>query len=100
MYRFCFICNYLSKMIPAIQSRCTRFRFAPLSRDQMVPRIKHIVDNEGINVTDDGMSTVVRLSNGDMRRALNMLQVNSLLTSQQYNTAVFKSSTPDLEVTV
>ena len=66
----------------------------------MVPRIKHIVDNEGINVTDDGMSAVVRLSNGDMRRALNMLQVNSLLTSQQYNTAVFKSSTPDLEVTV
>ena len=49
----------------------------------MVPRIKHIVDNEGINVTDDGMSAVVRLSNGDMRRALNMLQVNSLLTSQQ-----------------
>ena len=30
--RFCLICNYLGKIIPAIQSRCTRFRFAPLSR--------------------------------------------------------------------
>ena len=62
-------------MIPAIQSRCTRFRFAPLSRDQMVPRLRHITDEEQITVTDDGMSAVVRLANGDMRRALNMLQV-------------------------
>ncbi|KAF6037649.1 RFC5 [Bugula neritina] len=76
--RFCFICNYLSKMIPAIQSRCTRFRFAPLSREQMVPRIREITEKENITVSDSGMSAVVRLANGDMRRALNMLQSTSL----------------------
>ncbi|XP_067931456.1 replication factor C subunit 5-like [Watersipora subatra] len=76
--RFCFICNYLSKMIPAIQSRCTRFRFAPLSRDQMLPRLQHVSQEENIQVKDDGMRAVVRLAGGDMRRALNMLQSTSL----------------------
>ena len=44
--RFCFICNYLSKIIPAVQSRCTRFRFGPLSNEQMLPRLQHVVDKE------------------------------------------------------
>ncbi len=44
--RFCFICNYLSKIIPAIQSRCTRFRFGPLKEEQMVPRLQHVIEQE------------------------------------------------------
>ena len=32
--RFCLICNYVSKIIPALQSRCTRFRFQPLAKEQ------------------------------------------------------------------
>jgi DNA polymerase III delta prime subunit len=45
--RFCIICNYLSKIIPALQSRCTRFRFGPLGTEQMVPRLQHVVSEEG-----------------------------------------------------
>lgn len=72
--RFCIICNYLSKIIPALQSRCTRFRFGPLTPDQMVPRLQHVIEQEKVNVTEDGMKAVVTLGNGDMRRALNILQ--------------------------
>jgi replication factor C subunit 3/5 len=44
--RFCFICNYLSKIIPAVQSRCTRFRFGPLSNEQMMPRLQYVIEKE------------------------------------------------------
>jgi replication factor C subunit 3/5 len=44
--RFCIICNYVSKIIPAIQSRCTKFRFGPLEREQMSRRLKHVINSE------------------------------------------------------
>lgn len=72
--RFCIICNYVSKIIPAIQSRCTRFRFAPLGIEQIDSRLHTIIDAEGVNLTADGKKALLRLSKGDMRRALNILQ--------------------------
>ncbi|TRY87467.1 hypothetical protein DNTS_035297 [Danionella cerebrum] len=72
--RFCLICNYLSKIIPALQSRCTRFRFGPLSQSQMIPRLEHVIQQESIDISPDGMKAIVTLSTGDMRRSLNILQ--------------------------
>jgi len=72
--RFCLICNYVSKIIPALQSRCTRFRFAPLSREQIQSRLKDIAESEKCNFTEDGMDAILELSGGDMRRVLNLLQ--------------------------
>merc|ERR1712106_421120 len=46
--RFCIICNYLSKIIPALQSRCTRFRFGPLKQDQMVSRLEYVIAQESV----------------------------------------------------
>ncbi|XP_078598162.1 replication factor C subunit 5-like [Branchiostoma floridae x Branchiostoma japonicum] len=76
--RFCLICNYLSKIIPAIQSRCTRFRFGPLGVDQMLPRLEHVIQEEKVDVTDDGKKAILQLANGDMRRVLNILQSTSM----------------------
>ncbi|XP_069726820.1 replication factor C subunit 5 isoform X1 [Phaenicophaeus curvirostris] len=76
--RFCLICNYLSKIIPALQSRCTRFRFGPLTPELMVPRLQHVIQEEGVDVTEDGMKALVTLSSGDMRRALNILQSTTM----------------------
>lgn len=72
--RFCLICNYVGKIIPAIQSRCTRFRFAPLSPIVVMDRIKMVMREENVVIDQDGLDAVVGLSKGDMRRALNILQ--------------------------
>ncbi|CAL1528761.1 unnamed protein product [Lymnaea stagnalis] len=76
--RFCIICNYLSKIIPALQSRCTRFRFGPLKQEQMVPRLEYVIAQESVKVTESGMKALVTLANGDMRKALNILQSTSM----------------------
>ena len=72
--RFCLICNYISKIIPALQSRCTRFRFAPLARHEIDGRLREVAKAEHCNVTEDGIDAILRLSGGDMRRVLNLLQ--------------------------
>ncbi|MBA0623888.1 hypothetical protein Godav_009323 [Gossypium davidsonii] len=77
--RFALICNHVNKIIPALQSRCTRFRFAPLDPIHVTERLKHVVQAERLDVPDCGLAALVRLSNGDMRKALNILQVFKLL---------------------
>lgn len=72
--RFCLICNYVSKIIPALQSRCTRFRFAPLKPDQIRGRMKSIIMSEGLNITEEAQEALLDLSGGDMRRVLNVMQ--------------------------
>jgi len=44
--RFCIICNYVNKITPAIQSRCTRFRFSPLPIIEVEKRINTVVEAE------------------------------------------------------
>ena len=77
--RFCLICNYVSKIIPALQSRCTRFRFAPLSRDAIEGRLRYIIEKEGLTtrVKEDGVAAVLQLGGGDMRKVLNILQASA-----------------------
>ena len=45
--RFCIICNYVNKIIPAIQSRCTRFRFSPLPIAEVEKRVDTVIQAEG-----------------------------------------------------
>ena len=44
--RFCLICNFVSKIIPALQSRCTKFRFPPMSAEHITSRLQFIIDQE------------------------------------------------------
>lgn len=76
--RFCLICNHVNKIIPAIQSRCTKFRFGPLDMQQVRPRLEHIIATEKLNATEDGIKALLRLSKGDMRKVLNVLQATSM----------------------
>ncbi|KAG5178087.1 P-loop containing nucleoside triphosphate hydrolase protein [Tribonema minus] len=72
--RFCLICNYVGKIIPALQSRCTRFRFAPLRPDQIRSRLAHVIASEKVDATPAGEQAILNLGQGDMRRVLNLLQ--------------------------
>jgi replication factor C subunit 3/5 len=72
--RFCLLCNHVSKVIPAIQSRCTRFRFSPLPPEDARSRVQHVASAEGVDLTDDGLDAVLKIGSGDMRRSINILQ--------------------------
>eukprot|EP01065_Artemidia_motanka_P029672 TRINITY_DN35761_c0_g1_i1.p1 TRINITY_DN35761_c0_g1~~TRINITY_DN35761_c0_g1_i1.p1 ORF type:complete len:371 (+),score=119.92 TRINITY_DN35761_c0_g1_i1:52-1113(+) len=72
--RFCIVCNHVNRIMPAIQSRCTRFRFGPLPKRAVATRLREIAEAEKCPFTDDGLAAVYRLSHGDMRRALNIMQ--------------------------
>lgn len=87
--RFCIICNYVNKIIPAIQSRCTKFRFNPLELDQVEGRLQVVIDQEKCNLTKDGKTALIKLSRGDMRRALNILQACHAAYDRIDETAVY-----------
>jgi len=76
--RFILICNFSSRIIPALQSRCTKLRFGPLSDEQIAGRLKHVAECEKIELTEDGVNAIVQVGGGDMRRVLNVFQTTSM----------------------
>jgi DNA polymerase III delta prime subunit len=72
--RFCFICNYLKKINPAIQSRCIIFRFKPIPEINMENFIGDICKKENIKINPNAVKLIIKRSNGDMRKLLNILQ--------------------------
>ncbi|KAH7524538.1 hypothetical protein FEM48_Zijuj06G0130100 [Ziziphus jujuba var. spinosa] len=72
--RFFFICNYISRIIEPLASRCAKFRFKPLSDEIMSNRILHICNEEGLNLDEQALSTLSSISQGDLRRAITYLQ--------------------------
>lgn len=72
--RFCIIANYAHKLSPALLSRCTRFRFSPLKEPDIRVLVDKVVEEEGVRIQQEATEALVKLSRGDMRRALNVLQ--------------------------
>lgn len=73
--RFILSCNYASKIIDPIQSRCAVFRFKPLSRDDVEGYLRKIVAAENVKIEDDALEGLMHVARGDLRRAVNSLQV-------------------------
>lgn len=72
--RFCILANYSHKLNPALLSRCTRFRFNPISEEAIRDRVQNVILQEKLNITPEAELALLSLSKGDMRRALNVLQ--------------------------
>ncbi len=73
--RFAFTCNNSSQIIEAIQSRCIIFRYSRLSVQQLRKRLEYICKVENIPYTEEGLNTIIVTSQGDLRQAINNLQL-------------------------
>jgi replication factor C small subunit len=79
--RFILSCNYSSKIIDPIQSRCAIYRFKPLSASAIKEEIRRIAVQENLTVTDAAMDAIVYIAQGDMRKAINALQGAAIIRS-------------------
>ena len=90
--RFVMSCNYSSKIIDPIQSRCAVFRFRPLPKDAIVDYMRRISESEGVHIDDEALEALVHVSQGDMRKAVNSLQVAASLDEKITIDIVYKTT--------
>lgn len=88
--RFCLICNNIDKIDPALQSRCTIYRFPPLDKKSIVNRLTFVCNKENINYDDDSINAIALISNGDMRYALNILDQARYCTNKLSRNTIYK----------
>ncbi|MEM3402147.1 MAG: hypothetical protein QXH08_02840, partial [Candidatus Hadarchaeales archaeon] len=72
--RFILDCNFSSRIIEPIQSRCAVFRFKKLGEEDIQKMLKRIAKEEGLTIDPKAYKAIAELSEGDMRRAINILQ--------------------------
>jgi replication factor C small subunit len=77
--RFILCANYSGKIIEPIQSRCAPFRFTYLPREEHDKYLRHIAENEGVALLDEGLDAIYEVCGGDLRRAINTLQAAASL---------------------
>uniref|UniRef100_A0A251VPL4 Putative P-loop containing nucleoside triphosphate hydrolase n=1 Tax=Helianthus annuus TaxID=4232 RepID=A0A251VPL4_HELAN len=80
--RFFFICNYISRIMVPLASRCAKFRFKPFSEDIMSTRILHTCTEEGLNLDSEALSTLSSISQGDLRGTITFLELLTCLDLQ------------------
>jgi replication factor C subunit 2/4 len=72
--RFCLICNYVTRIIDPLASRCSKFRFKPLDQENAKARLTEIAELEGVKCEPGVIDTLIKVSDGDLRRAITYLQ--------------------------
>ncbi|MFC1648619.1 replication factor C small subunit [Nanoarchaeota archaeon] len=77
--RFILSCNYSSKIIDPIQSRCTVFRFKPLNQKDLTTLIQSIAKQEKLKIDNDAIEALVKISSGDARRIMNIMQSSAAI---------------------
>ena len=72
--RFCFICNYHNKIIDPILSRCSIFCFKPILDSDIYNKLQIISKAENFDCSDKLLNKIIKISRGDLRKAINLLQ--------------------------
>jgi len=78
--RFIMSCNYSSRIIDPIQSRCVIFRFKLLEKKDITTVIKRIAEKENLQISEDTFETIYEASEGDCRRVINLLQATASIS--------------------
>ncbi|MFN7105455.1 MAG: replication factor C small subunit [Pyrobaculum sp.] len=76
--RFILLANYISGIIEPIQSRVVVIRFNPLPKEAVFSRLRYIAEREGVKVSDDALEAIYDFTQGDMRKAINSLQLAAI----------------------
>ena len=92
--RFCIIANYTHKLSPALLSRCTRYRFSPLKEQDIRQLVDIVIEKEDVKIQPEAVDSLVRLSKGDMRRALNVLQACHASSMLPLNPSALQTTNP------
>ncbi|KAI0397897.1 replication factor C subunit 2 [Xylariaceae sp. FL0594] len=77
--RFCLICNYVTRIIDPLASRCSKFRFKSLDQGNARRRLEQIAEKEGVTLEDGAVDALIRCSEGDLRKAITFLQSSARL---------------------
>jgi replication factor C small subunit len=100
--RFIMSCNYSSRIIDPIQSRCVIFRFRLLEKKDITSIIKTIAEKENLQVSEDSFETLYEASEGDCRRAINLLQATASISpninAEMINMIISTAKPTDIKV--
>jgi len=100
--RFCLSCNYSSKIIDPIQSRCAIFRFKLLEKKDIEKIIRKICENEKLEIEEQAIESLYEASEGDCRRVINLLQatssISTKITPELIETIVSEAKPKDIKV--
>lgn len=88
--RFILSCNYSSKIIDPIQSRCALFRFKPLSEKAMASILAKVKKQEKVTVEPAAEKALIEVSDGDVRRLHNLLQSCAVVSGKVTEQLVFE----------
>jgi len=88
--RFILSCNYSSRIIEPIQSRCVIFRFKPLNPKDVEGKLGEIAKGEGIKVDDGAVRAITYVGEGDLRKCINVLQAASALSKDVKEKTVYE----------
>ncbi len=72
--RFILICNYVTKIIPPLASRCMKLRFQSISTESLDLIVRRICDREKINVNENFVTRLNQITKGDLRESINLLE--------------------------
>ena len=85
--RFCLICNYVTRIIDPLASRCSKFRFKSLDQGNAKKRLEEIATAEGVKLEPGAIEALIRCSEGDLRKAITFMQSASRLIGGNSATA-------------